>query len=113
VATGNDALVTTRVPFLLLLDQPFALDVPVADLLGAAVGDDEVLPIDLHVAIDRLFSAAELSTLEAVARTQPSQAVVLHASDTTAVGITVRAEGVRRAAESMTGGGIRVVGDLR
>ncbi|MBI1949691.1 MAG: hypothetical protein HYS27_28650 [Deltaproteobacteria bacterium] len=104
---------TTPVPFLLLLNAPFTMRVPADELLAADIAGDEVLPIDLHVSLAELFSAERVGAIEEVAAAQTSGAVVLEVSDTGALGIGVRADGVRRASESVTGGGIRVTGDLR
>lgn len=106
----------TQVPFVLVLNRAFQLAVPVADLLGVEVHeeDGEVLPIDLHVSLAELFSEEQVSALvEEASRATAHDGVVLEVTDTAAVGIDVRASGVRRAAESAGSGGIRVVGDLR
>lgn len=110
----DDALVT-RVPFLLLLNASFALQVPVRELLSVDVDEagGEVLPIDLHLSLAELFSASQLGALEQQAAAQPAGGVVLEGNASGAVGIDVRTSGVRRAADSATNGGIRVVGDLR
>lgn len=110
----DDALVT-RVPFLLVLNASFALQVPVQQLLSVEVNEaaGEVLPIDLHLSLDELFSTSQLGALEEQAATQPAGGVVLEGNASGAVGIDVRTSGVRRAADSATNGGIRVVGDLR
>ncbi|OGQ10477.1 MAG: hypothetical protein A2138_04780 [Deltaproteobacteria bacterium RBG_16_71_12] len=104
---------TTPVPFLLLLNAPFTMSVPADELLTADVAGDEVLPIDLHVSLAELFSVERVGAIEDVAAAQSSGAVVLEVTDTSALGIGVRADGVRRASESVSGGGIRVTGDLR
>lgn len=106
---------TTRVPFVLLLDSAFALQVPVAELLDVELDAerDEVLPIDLHVSLAELFTVEQVGALVEQAAHQRRGAVVMQVSGTTALGIDVRTAGVRRAAESATTGGIRVTGDLR
>ncbi len=110
---GGEHLTTTPVPFLVLLNAPFAMSVPVAQLLDADVSGGEVLPIDLHVSLSELFSTERVGALKDVAATQPQGAVVIEVTTTTAIKIGVRAAGVRRASESATTGGIRVTGDLR
>jgi hypothetical protein len=108
----------TATPFTLVLDDNFALGVPVEQLLARPEGDGEVLPIDLHVAVDRLLDddtiAAILRAMDREAGSSAAGGVVVHgASIRQAVDIDVQSAVAVHVKETVSSGGIRVVGDHR
>jgi hypothetical protein len=102
----------TATPFMLVLDDNFTLAVPVAQLLAQPEAKGEVLPIDLHVAVDRLLDDTTLAAIDREAASTNAGAVVVHgASIRQAVDIDVQSAVAVQVKETVSSGGIRVVGD--
>lgn len=101
---------SVKVPFLLVLNRAFSLHVPVAELFQTRLDDDEVRPLELHVRLDELLSEQMLELLNDEATDQAPGKIVIEIPDAE-VGLDVDGAGVtRRVRESVTTGGIRVVG---
>jgi hypothetical protein len=81
-AHGQVRRATVNVPFSLVVDGSFSLEVIVDDASIAAVGDGEVMPIDLHLATSALLSDARLVGLE-------ESAVAALASETPSVSMSL------------------------
>ncbi len=108
--SGNYALV----PFFLVLDDTFALRVPAGDVLAGNVDAGQVLPIDLHVSLDQLLTDDLLHQLDAQASDDVAGPIVVKVvNGTSALAIGVQAEGVTRVRQTVSGPGIRVIGDRR
>jgi len=81
-AHGQVRRATVNVPFSLVVDGSFSLEVIVDAASIAAVGDGEVMPIDLHLATSALLSDARLVGLE-------ESAVAALASETPSVSMSL------------------------
>ncbi len=67
-ASGQSAGGSVVVPFTLVVDGAFAYTTALTAADIASVGADELLPIDLHVDVSALLSAARVATLDGLAR---------------------------------------------
>jgi hypothetical protein len=108
----EDARTVTHVPFLLVIKDSFSLHRPVAELRVEELSPGEVLPIDLRVDMDALFSPQQIEALDRVAQGAGlSTTVVVEGSVDGAVRLELDAKAIKKAVQS--GPGIRVTGDLR
>jgi hypothetical protein len=101
-----------RVPFLLVVNAPFDLTLPVSTSDVARLEPGEVLPLELHVALHELFSPERVAALEEQAARAQS-GVVIEVNDTSAIRLGVQSAGIRPAPEQVRTpgrGGIRVTG---
>jgi hypothetical protein len=103
-----------RVPFEVVLNKSFELRVPAEDLFADALARDEVMPIDLHLQLDELFSDDLVRVLNNLAAKESERGIVVEAPQASARGLVsldVSSEGVRKSRrQAVTGSGIRVTG---
>jgi hypothetical protein len=108
----EDARTVTHVPFLLVIKDSFSLHRPVAELRIEELSPGEVLPIDLRVDMDALFSPQQIEALDRVAQGAGlSTTVVVEGSVDGAVRLELDAKAIKKAVQKTPG--IRVTGDLR
>jgi hypothetical protein len=111
-----------RVPFVLAIEDEFLLQALIGSDAILDVKDGEVLPIDLHLSVSRLFSAERVAQLQALAlafladpQEDEAVSVAVDMGVQRVLGVVVDAVGVRRPQQDLrqTAGRIAVTGDLR
>jgi hypothetical protein len=102
-----------RVPSELVITSSFTLSRPIAELDLPTLEDGEVLPLDLHVQMNELFSKERVDALDKSARAG-TQTVVMEVSGEGAIGITLNDGAVKtKAVRPDRPAGIRVTRDPR